>query len=132
MDSVSSPSIRATAGSTAPDLDLRMRLDRDYTAAARIATRNQQMVEDAAAQAGMSVEDYMRETGTMPCADYKSRPIEIPEDPMEMDYMRASAIATNKQRALEKSARALGQTPDEYMEKNGMLTDTHLAPWARW
>ena len=60
-----------------------------------------------------------------------SHPIEIPRDEKEMDYMRASAIATNKQRAMERAAAALGMNVEEYMESNHMLTDTHLAPWAR-
>ena len=50
---------------------------------------------------------------------------------MEADYMRANAIATNNQRALEKAAASNGLTVEEYMAKNNLLTDTHLAPWAR-
>lgn len=33
-----------------------------------------------------------------------THPINIPKDPMEEDYMRANAIASNNQRALEKAA----------------------------
>ena len=45
--------------------------------------------------------------------------------------MRASAIATNNQRALAREAAKVGVKVEEYMEQNNMLTDTHLAPWAR-
>lgn len=50
---------------------------------------------------------------------------------MELDYLRANAIATNKQRALEREAKALGQPVEDLMDEKGLLTDTHLAPWAR-
>ena len=86
----------------------------------------------------MTVEDYLRSTNTPPWHSndisglvLPSHPIEIPADEKEMDYMRAAAIATNNQRALERAAAALGMEVEEYMESNDMLTDTHLAPWAR-
>lgn len=50
---------------------------------------------------------------------------------MELDYMRANAIATNNQRALEREAKALGKSVEDLLEDKGALTDTHLAPWAR-
>ena len=45
--------------------------------------------------------------------------------------MRANAIATNNQRARERAAAKLGLSIEEYMEQQNLLTDTHLAPWAR-
>ena len=55
----------------------------------------------------------------------------VPTDPMELDYMRANAIATNKQRSLEREAKAVGQSVDDLMDDKGLLTDTHLTPWSR-
>lgn len=55
----------------------------------------------------------------------------VPTDEMELDYMRANAIATNNQRALEREAKALGKSVEDLLEDKGALTDTHLAPWAR-
>ena len=57
--------------------------------------------------------------------------VSVPTDPMELDYMRANAIATNKQRALERDAKGLGQSVEDLMDARGLLTDTHLTPWAR-
>ena len=45
--------------------------------------------------------------------------------------MRANAIATNKQRSLEREAKAVGQSVDDLMDDKGLLTDTHLTPWSR-
>jgi len=138
---VSSPTLKATSGGAFLDNDLfdpeweqfemRERVRKDHDQAANRATYRQWKEEKAASALGMSVEEHMRLRGTLPGMDYKSRPIEIPTDEMAMSYMRANAIACNNQRRLEKTATQNGMTVEDYMDSKGMLTDTHLTPWAR-
>ena len=81
-DHIGSPSIRTTPGAVGfGRLALDDRLEQDYAQAARSASRNQRMLEEAARQSGQSVEDYMRENDMLSCMDYKSRPIESMRHP---------------------------------------------------
>ena len=100
-------------------LDLDKTLEREYDGAVRFA-----MSEELTGR-------HNEISGAELAHILTTHPIDIPKDPMEADYMRANAIATNNQRALEKFAASNGLTVEEYMAKNNLLTDTHLAPWAR-
>jgi hypothetical protein len=100
-------------------LDLDKTLEREYDEAVRFA-----MSEELTGR-------HNEISGAELAHILTTHPIDIPKDPMEADYMRANAIATNNQRALEKAAASNGLTVEEYMAKNNLLTDTHLAPWAR-
>ena len=104
------------------------RVSSDHLQAARTATLRQHCMEQNAALNDMSVEDYMRLTDSMPVTDYKKRPT---LDPIDDDYMQAARIATEALNSLEAEAAAAELTVDEYMTAKGMLTDSHLAPWAR-
>merc|ERR1719174_2603733 len=101
-------------------LDIDKKLEREYDEAVRYAMSEQSTRPDGRLISGAELAHILT-----------THPIDIPKDPMEADYMRANAIATNKQRELEKTAAADGLTVEEYMEQNNLLTDTHLAPWAR-
>ena len=75
-------------------------ISEDYLQAAQRATRNLNVLEDTASKAGLSVEAYMRATGTYPCAEYAvdTNPVRV-MDKMEADYLRAALIATSRENA---------------------------------
>ena len=121
---IASPTIRSTPGGVSfARLELDKRLEIDYADATRFANRNLNS-EKIVGRNGLSVEESMERI-------LKSHPIHIPKDEMEMDYMRANAIATNNQQDLVRSAKGLGLSVEDFMDQEGMLTDTHLTPWAR-
>lgn len=94
----------------------------------RTATLRQLCIQENARLTGMPVEDYMRAVDIMPCTDFVDRP---DLDPVDAEYMHAAQSATAKQRELEAMSAEAGLSVEEYMAEHGMLTDTHLAPWAR-
>ena len=134
MDSVPSPALHATLSAFDFDpaetysLDKREMIGLDHLQAARTATLRERVLEINAGLNDMSVVDYLKLSSAVPCAEYRARP---PFDIRDDDHMRAATHATTKQRALEAAAKASGQSVEEYMEEHLMLTDTHLAPWAR-
>ena len=122
MPAVASPTIRATPGAvTFSRLQLDEVLERDYAEAVRVANANAQPeVVGPYPPTQERIEHLL-----------KTHPIDIPKDEMEMDYMRAVARATNSQRDLERNAKGLGMTVEDFLDSEGLLTDTHLTPWAR-
>jgi hypothetical protein len=138
-----SPKIYPTAAMVFDESDMESldRISADHLQAAQTATLRQRVMEQNAALNDMSVEQFMCATDSMPCRYFKyTYPQEDAfdetlasrnQDRIEQDYMQAVRTATATLNSLEAKAASAGQTVDEYMCKHGLLTDTHLAPWAR-
>ena len=138
-----SPKIYPTAAMVFDESDMEIldRISADHLQAAQTATLRQRVMEQNAALNDMSVEQFMCATDSMPCRYFKyTYPQEDAfnetlasrnQDRIEQDYMQAARTATATLISLEAKAAAAGQTVDEYMCEQGLLTDTHLAPWAR-
>lgn len=132
---IASPKLRSTPGVWCPSPAFdpkeneRQRIANDHMQAARTATLRQRCMEENAVLSGLTVEQYMRMTNTLPCTDFAERPALM--DPIEADHHFAALQATMAQREIEAKAQAVSLTVEEYMEENEMLTDAHLTPWAR-
>ena len=138
-----SPKIYPTAAMVFDESDMEIldRISADHLQAAQTATLRQRVMEQNAALNDMSVEQFMCATDSMPCRYFKyTYPQEGAfhetlasrnQDRIEQDYMQAVRTATATLNSLEAKAASAGQTVDEYMCEHGLLTDTHLAPWAR-
>jgi len=138
-----SPKIYPTAAMVFDESDMESldRISADHLQAAQTATLRQRVMEQNAALNDMSVEQFMCATDSMPCRYFKyTYPQEDAfdetlasrnQDRIEQDYMQAVRTATATLNSLEAKAASAGQTVDEYMCEHGLLTDTHLAPWAR-
>ena len=74
-----------------------MQVDRDHTQAARTATLRQRATEKRAADAGLSVADYMKQTGTYPCQEFVERGALM--DAIEADHTHAALVANIRQNA---------------------------------
>lgn len=108
------------------NFNLRAQVEQDHTQAALAATAAYNVTKDAAAGAGMTIEGYMRASGTLPVSEFMNGtlvdPMDDVVDPTEADYMRATNTANKREairEALEgaREARAIsnGLTVEEYL-----------------
>ena len=107
-------------------MTMRERVGHDHLLAAMTATLRQRALEETAAAAHLTAEEYMRATGTLPVTDYRKRTV---MDEMEADYFRAVLFANKREREREAQiaddeARAIqsGMTVEqfEFMRDNKM------------
>ena len=86
------------AGTPIHPMAMREKVGFDHTLAAMTASLRERVIQENADAAGLTVADYLRVTRTLPCTDYKPRRA---MDYMEIDYMTAAIIATQRQHSRE-------------------------------
>ena len=113
-------------GARVHPMSMRERVGHDHVLAAMTANLRQRALEETAAAANMSAEEYMKATGTLPVTDFRKRSV---MDEMEADYLRAFLFANARERerdaqVADDEARAiqLGMTVEqfEFMQSNKM------------
>lgn len=117
---LASPTIRPTHSpfNFDPAELMRETVGQDHVLAAQTAMDRQVALERYAKRSNMTVTEYLRSNGMMPCADYATRP---DFDPMEAEHMNAILIATKREKRLEALAAAEGMTVEDYSERRSKL-----------